>query len=363
MSFELSFSPHGEETLARLRALYPERDGGTICAAMSVPSAALTRFAETHPAGECEYPDPQERIAFWEELLAERAAVFDDTVPSAYFSEMDQGLYGGLVGGEVRFLCDTETGWISSQLPPILKEWSGLSDLSFSTDHEWWKRYAAQLEVFAAGARGKFGLSHFICINGLNFAFELMGATETYTAMIAEPEIMRAVLELSSEVNVAVQQAFFEKTKLVAGGTCAYGAQWLPGRVISESVDPFHMTSVEHFEEWGRGALERIFAEFDGGITHIHANGRHLLQAVGRVKGLKALMLGDDLGHEPSFDVLEDARDKVGDLPLTCSAPFEAFKARLESGKLHGGVFYNVKDVPGVEEANALAEQVRAYRA
>ena len=98
MAFPLSFCPHGEETVARLTKLYAERDGGAVCAAMTVPSPALERFGEEHPAGECEYPDPQERIAFWEEWLAEREAIHDDAVPSAYLSEMDQGLYGGLLG-------------------------------------------------------------------------------------------------------------------------------------------------------------------------------------------------------------------------------------------------------------------------
>jgi hypothetical protein len=363
MAFPLSFCPHGEEVLARLRKLYAGRDGATVCAAMAVPSPAMERFAAAHPEGGCDYPDPAARIAFWEELLAERAAVHDDTVPSAYPSEMDQGLYGGLVGGEVRFTCDPATGWISSMLPPILSDWSEFDSLRFTTDHQWWRRYVRQLEIFVAGARGKFGVSHFILINGMNFVFELVGATEAYTMLLDRPAEVRRALELSHQINAAVQKTFFEKTDGLAGGTCGFALQWLPGRIVSESVDPFHMTSVEYFEEWGREQLERIFAEFDGGVTHIHANGRHLLEAVSTVKGLNAIFLGDDRGFEPSFEILDEVRPRVGEMPLACAAPYEGFRARLESGRLPGGVFYNVSDVPDVDEANRLAEKVRAYRA
>jgi hypothetical protein len=363
MTFPLSFCPGGEETLERLRRLYAERDGGLVCASMAVPSSALERFAATHPEGGCGYPDPAGRVAFWEELLAERAAIRDDSMPAAYLSEMDQGLYGGLVGGEVRFTCDPATGWISSMLPPVLSDWSGFDSLRFTTDHDWWRRYASQLEAFAAGARGKFGISHFILINGLNFLFELVGATEAYTMLIDSPDEVRRAFELSHEINAAVQKTFFERTERIDGGTCGYAVQWLPGRVISESVDPFHMTSVEYFEEWGRGVLERIFAEFDGGVTHIHANGRHLLGAVSAVKGLKALLLGDDRGFDPAFEFLAEARSRVGDLPLICFAPYERFAAALESGKLAGGVFYQVTGVPDAETANRCMDAVRKYRA
>ena len=48
---------------------------------------------------------------FWDALFAERAAVLDDSVPAAYLSELDQGLYGWeYVGGEVRFMAHPENG-------------------------------------------------------------------------------------------------------------------------------------------------------------------------------------------------------------------------------------------------------------
>ncbi|MGE5603327.1 MAG: hypothetical protein ACM30E_09765 [Nitrososphaerales archaeon] len=366
MDFPLSYCPGGWAVLARLRALYVERRPDIVLASLSLsaPGLAFARFALEHPAGYCDYPDPQERIAhFWDPYLRERMAIRDDSVPSAYLTEMDQGLYGGLVGGDVRFLSDPDTGWISSMVPPLLQDWADFDRLAFSTDHPWWTRYLHQLDVFAAGSRGKFGISHFILIHGLNFVFELVGATRTYLSLIEEPERVRQAIDLSHEINLRVQETFFERVPLLEGGTCSNMVQWLPGRIISESVDPFHMTSVAYFERWGRPSLKRIFARFDGGVLHVHGNGRHLLEALADLPNLKAVYLGDDKGYAPAFEVLGDLKRRLGELPVVVRAPFEDFLKALYGRRLVGGVFYQVTDAPDVDTANRCMELVRGYGA
>jgi hypothetical protein len=110
----LAYKPALAQTLDRLRSLYSRLAGDRILARMLIPSPTLERFQAEHEEGYCDYPPPEERIAFWDSLLGESAAVEDDSVPAAYLSELDQGLYGGLVGGEVRFLCDPKMGRIFS---------------------------------------------------------------------------------------------------------------------------------------------------------------------------------------------------------------------------------------------------------
>ena len=363
MSSPLSYCPHWQQIVPRMKRLFEERCQDIVLAQMDTPNRAIAEFAKTHESGYCNYPAPEERIAFWDAYARERAAVEDDSAPGVYLTEMDQGLYGGLFGGEVRFLCDPETGWISSMVSPFLNDLSEVDNLSFSDGHAWWQRYVKQLEVFAAGARGKFGISLFTMINSLNFVFELVGATETYLALNDQPERVRKALDLAHEVNVKVHKKFFEKVPCLDGGTFTYqGGPWLTGRIAAESVDPFHMTSADCFEQWGRKAVEKIFAEFDGGVTHLHGNGRHLLEAVSTLKGLKALWLGDDKGYPCAFDALDDLKCRVGDMPLVCPVPFAPFEEALRSERLVGGVFYTVTGVPDTDTANRCMELVRRHR-
>jgi hypothetical protein len=328
---------------------------------MSVPSRALDAFAARYQHAECAYPDPSLRAAFWDDLLRERVGILDDSLPSAYLSEFDQGLYGGLLGAEVRFLAHPDVGWISSMVPPLLRDWPELDGLRFDPENVWWQNYLKQLDVFVAASRGKWGISHFILIDSLNFVFELIGATRTYLSMHECPDDVRRAIDLAFDLNVRVHETFFETAPSYQGGTFSNFAQWLPGRIVSESLDPFHMTSVAYFERWGREPAERILGTFDGGVLHIHGNGRHLLEAAATLQGLKAILLLDDRGFPLAFDVLSGLKARVGDMPLAVFADYPAFRRRLAEHDLPGGVMYQVKNVPDAATANRLMEQVRAY--
>jgi hypothetical protein len=358
----LAYKSNASEVIKRLRALYERRSRDRIFARLDVPSKALAEFQSKYSEGFCDYPEPAERIKFWDQLLAERTLLEDDSIPSAYLSEMDQGLYGGVLGGKAQFMAHPENGWISSMVAPLLSDWSEFDKLQFDRSHPWFQRYHRQLRTFIEGASGKFGLSHFILIDGLNFAFELVGATETYLSLVERPAMIRQAIEFAFKLNLEIQNVFFDLAPLVAGGTASNMVQWIPGRIVSESVDPFHMTSVDYFETWGREPIERILGRFDGGVVHIHGNGRHLLEAVSTIQGLKAIYLGDDKGFPRAFEILDTLQARTGDLPLVVTTDYASFCDRLAKQSLCGGVFYQVQNVPDLDTANRLMEKVRKYR-
>ena len=220
------------------------------------------------------------------------------------------------------------------------------------------------MDVFLEESRGKWGISHFILIDSLNFAYELRGATETYYGVIDHPETMKRVIDYAFDLNVKVQNIFFDRVSLLEGGTYSNLAQWIPGgQIVSESIDPFHMTSVDYFEEWGREPAERMFAAFDGGVLHIHGNGRHLLKAASTLKGLRAIWLGDDKGFPVAYEILDQVKEQTGDMPLIVHGiGFGEFCQALETHSLAGGVFYHVNNVPDIDSANRCMDQVREYR-
>ena len=361
MASALSYCPNSHDVMSRLRALYERRSLDRVFAVMATPSKALADFAARYSHGYCEYPDLSERLAFWDARLREQADVLDDGIPSAYLSECDQGLYGGMVGGNVQYMAHPETGWVSSMVAPLLEDWSELEFIAIDAACEAFRRFGEQLAVYRRGGSGKFGISHFILIDGLNFVFELFGATKTYLALYEAPEMVHQAIDVAFDLNVKVQQTFFGAGIMVEGGTCSNMAQWLPGRIVSESIDPFHMTCVDDFERWGRGPAERIIGRFDGGVVHIHGNGRHLLEAASLTRGLKAMYVADDRGYPRAFDILPEVRRRVGDLPLVVSCLFDDFQRALVEHTLTGGVLYQVEGVPDVDAANRAMDDVRAY--
>ena len=362
MEFPLRYCPNGWQRMERLRNLYDRRMQDRIYARMEVPMEALRLFAERYPGGPTGRPELDDRITFWDALFAERLTINDDSIPSAYLSEFDQGLYGGIVGGHVRFMAHPDNGWISSMVPPLIKEWSDLEKLSVNPQGDFYQYYLRALDVFRRGAEGKFGISHLIVIDSLNFVFELFGGSRTYLELIDNPQRVQQAVDFAYQLNVDVQRRFFEAIPLLAGGTCSNMVEWIPGRIVSESVDPFHMTSVDYFERWGREPADRMLTTFDGGVLHIHGNGRHLLEAVSSLRGLKALELGDDKDIPAAFSVLGALKRRTGDLPLVVRVGFPDFLAALRSRRLLGGIMYNVLDVPDAVTANRVMDLVRAYR-
>ena len=350
------------ERTERLRTLYGRRAVDRVFAVMDAPSEARRDFAARHKEGPCACPPLAERIKFWDAFLSETTAVHDDRVPAAYLTELDQGLYGGLVGGRASFMAYPEEGWISSMVKPILSDWDELEELRLDEDGEWAQRYRCMLDAFVQAARGRFGISHFILIDSLNFAFELVGATKTYMALDEKPEAVRRAIDFAFDLNVWVQDKFFESVPLVEDGTCSNMASWLPGRVVSESVDPFHMSSVKYYDRWGREPVERILSRYDGGIVHLHGNGRHLIEAVCATKGIRAIKSEDDGDVPPAMDVLPELRRRTGDMPLIIEADFTTFARALKEHTLVGGALYKVSAVPDKDTANRVMDEVRDYR-
>jgi hypothetical protein len=359
----LSYKPNIGAVVERLQRLYTRQAQDEVFASFEIPNAALERFAARYPTPFCDYPDPEERVAFWRDALAVHASLEDDSVPCAYLSEFDQGLYGGLVGGDVRFVAHPENGWVSSMVPPLLKDWSEFDALPEPGKSPWLERYRHQMKLFVEGAHGRHGISHFIMIDSLNFVYELVGATATYASLIDTPDMVHRAVDFAYDLNLMVQRMFFEHVPLFRGGTVSNMAQWIPGRIVSESVDPYHMTSVRYFEQWGREPVERMFANFDGGVVHLHGNGRHLLEAVSTITNLKTLLFGDDHGYPLAADVLPQLRPRAGTLPLVAHIQYPSLLEKLERHELVGGVFYKVKDAPDASSANRTMEKVRAYRA
>lgn len=207
-----------------------------------------------------------------------------------------------------------------------------------------------------------FNPGHFILIDSLNFIFELVGATKTYLSLYECPEKVQEVIDFAFQLNVEVQKAFFENTPTYNKGTFSNFAQWMPGRIVSESVDPFHMTSVDDYEQWGKENVERIFSQFDGGVLHLHSNGRHLLKAVSQLRDLKAIYLLDEKDNPLAFEVLPTLKEQSGDVPLLVGVDSCKFEDHLKRNTLPGGVLYVVKFDGNVDEVNRLMEKVRKYR-
>ncbi|MEN8229188.1 MAG: hypothetical protein ABFS38_13600 [Bacteroidota bacterium] len=359
---EIEYKKNSDSVIERLKPFYERKASDQIFANFKIHSETIDEFRANHMAGYTSYPDPLERAHFWESLLKEKILAEDDNIPSAYLSEFDQGLYGALIGGDIQFLRDPDKGWISSMVKPMYDNLESFQPGPFDNQHPWFQKYLRQLEIFSEVSENKFGISHFILIDSLNFVFELVGATKSYLSLFECPEKVQQVIDFALQLNIEVQKAFFENTPSYKNGTFSNMVQWIPGRIVSESVDPFHMTSVDDYEQWGKENIEKMFNQFDGGVLHLHSNGRHLLKAVSKLKDLKAIYMLDEKDNPLAFDLLPDLKAEAGDVPLVVKVDDQKFEDHLKRNALPGGVLYVVNSDKDVNGVNRLMEKVRKYR-
>lgn len=357
----LYFKTNLPATFQRLNELYNQQGINKIYAQMNIPSESLVNYRKSFPPGEIDSPHTEDSIDFWFKYFNERRDVEDDSMPCCYLSEFDQGLYAGLIGGKIKYITFSYDGLISSMVKPFIDDINSIPKLKIDADHWLFKEYVNKLKIFAEKAQGNFGISHFILIDSLNFLFELRGATQSYLDTIENPELVKIAIDFALKLNLLVQNTFFKEIGLFNGGTFSTHVQWIKGRVISESIDPFHLTSVDFFEEWGIEPVEKIFSFYDGGIIHLHSNGRHLLEKVSQIKGIKAVRLVDEPGNPSTISILSSLHPKRGTVPLVISVPYQTFISLLEKHQLYGNIFYMVDNVPDIRIANNLMEKVRTY--
>lgn len=101
---------------------------------------------------------------------------------------------------------------------------------------------------------------------------------------------------------------------------------------------------------------------YDGGLLHIHGNGRHLLEAVRDLLGLKAIYLGDDTGFPRAIEIAGDIRRTCGDVPLVIGTDIESLRSGIKERTLPGGTLYMVADRLPVDCINREILEIRKYR-
>lgn len=214
----IQYKKNADSVIERLTLLYERKASDQIFALFKLPSKTLADFSANNKEEYVQYPDPEKRINFWDSLLKENIQLEDDSIPSVYLSEFDQGLYGALIDGEIQFLCDPKKGWISSMIKPIYDDLMLFHPKPSDEHHLWFQRYKHQLKVFSEASKDKFGISHFILIDSLNFIFELIGATKTYLSLYECPDKVNEVIDFAFQLNMKIHNKFFESTPSYKGG-------------------------------------------------------------------------------------------------------------------------------------------------
>jgi len=353
--------PSLDEAVERLRRFWAREMRDEICVTVSVGKPSTdARQVRQRPAEVVPCPDLK---AMFHEMAAHMERyrdMGDDAIPAMSIPAIDQGLFGAALGAEVVFLRCPDGG-VSSMSKPLIHDWSQLARLRFSLDNPWIRLLRETCEHYQQHTRGRWGLGTLITIDGLNFVCELRGATNAYLDLYEHPAEVRQLMDFALDMNIQVaelQRGIFGTYRGGVLGTY----YWSPNRTVSISVDCYAMCHSRVYRELGEPFLQRLVDHFGGGMLHVHHNGRHLLPALQRLRGLMGIKLADDWSPERAFLRLDEMRRLAGDVPLMVSCGYNEFLAALEAKRLLGNFMYHVSGAPDHDAAQRLVDRAKQYQ-
>lgn len=292
----------------------------------------------------------------------------DDTInnvtssyPTMHFGE---SVYSALLNGEIQFV--GTASHTCSGARPIIHDESDLYKLKINESNPWVKAFKDSAEYFAEKARGEFALIYFITIDALNLAVELMGATNAYTKLYENEDLVRKVMDFGVDYNIwfyKLQKKIFEENNRKAYGDDElydlFDKTWY-------SIDAYNICSPETYDKFGLEYQQRLISAVGGGMLHTHGTGiLKLLPKVAKLKDVGIIQVGRDLtlgtGKELGVEHFSWFREATGDIPLKIYLSKEEFADGIKKHSLPTGVQYACS-VENIEEANRLAYMAKEYR-
>ena len=197
----------------------------------------------------------------------------------------------------------------------------------------------------------------------MNFVVEARGATRAFLDTFDHPDAIRLLMDFAFDLAVLLQERVLDAVDAFMGGSFTFTGSWAPGRVVSFSVDAYHLAGPEFYYQWGEPHLQRLLDYFAGGALHVHSNGRRLLPHVSKLRNLVCIQMADEANDPRSYDMIEEIIAQTGDTPIAVGCQRAEFERDLDAHRLPCGVLYHVLGVSSVEEGNRLMDKVRAYSA
>jgi len=355
-----------KETVARLKTLYRKKGENQIFARMVVSLPADIREDIKRRASQLcieSFPTLDHIFPLWEKHLAFFDALEDDWVPAIYPHPYDQGVYGAVFGAPLEINRVEGPGGASSMTKPFEdKTYEELQELVSSPDERWLKRLDNDLRYLADRSGGRWGVAVPITIDGLNFAMQIRG-NQTMTDIYDCPDDLKALLQTAVGFNIRFvdRQHAAIGMELEGGVYDFFNAGWMPDKSIPMSIDCYNLCGPDVYAEFGLVYQQQLIDHFGGGNFHVHGNGRHLLGELAKLKGCVVASIGDDGNDIAAIDDLVEIKRRIGSITPVVSCGRHQFVRKLQERSLIGGIYYTVRGLDTIEEANRLMESVRSY--
>lgn len=121
-----------------------------------------------------------------------------------------------------------------------------------------------------------------------------LGEEQLCTAAMEEPDALRAFAARCADVRVAVARRDLELRPLWHGGRVGIYCVYAPGEMIDYQVDASSLFSAATYAERFLEHDRAVLGAFPHSVTHLHACGLHIIDALLKIEELRAVQINLD---------------------------------------------------------------------
>ena len=286
-----------------------------------------------------------------------------DFIPSVYPTlTFGESIWSAFLGAEILFAGNDVHTW-SYAADPAIESVDSFRFPEITPDNPWLQRMLRVTAYSIDTLMPEFDVSPFIFMDCLNLLVDLRGASNAYMDIVDNPDFIQIFNRWSIGENIKVfeaQTALSRSFVREAFGGHAY-YKYARCNIPAISIDAYGLCHKDVYASSGLQQHIEITDHFDGAYLHIHGNGRHLCGLVSGIEKLTCCDMGDDVGFESAFSIIDSLLENMHPIPIKVSVPKELFVKRLRERSLPGGTWYAVSEAESVTEANEIMKQVLEY--
>ena len=243
---------------------------------------------------------------------------------------------------------DRESGsiWSKDYLPSA----SAGRGITLDRDDPWFRLLLDMTQVLVEENDGSYLVAQTLMRGPIDMVRAVLGDEAMCLAIYDDPEALRQLLSITTDVFVAVAKAQQALVPSFHGGYASYYGIWAPGTVVRTQCDMSSIMSARTYAELVIPFEDRICRQFDHSIIHLHSGYLHTVDELLDAELPQVLQIALDTGSTPvtTRDLVPVCRKILERKPLIIEGHMSRadFEYLLECLPPHGLYIIAMLDAP-----------------
>lgn len=206
--------------------------------------------------------------------------------------------FAGIPWMEAMLGCTVNSGNQSMTAEPVRHVLDRMDDLVITEDNPWLRKLLEFCSFVREYKEGEYLPGQPLLRGPSDMVSAVCGPTQAIMDIYDRPDDMKRLFELVTDGMIFVIKKILDlQPELNGGHLLGFYHMWYPGSVVSLQEDQSALLSPDIFEKYVLPCDERICAEFDFSLIHLHGSCRHLFDYWIDLPSLNVMQINRDEGQ------------------------------------------------------------------